>query len=573
MKSIYHFPVAVFIASLFLSQGIEAQTVYFYKNGEDLREYCRKEFGKSNLWQALLLYNGYSGTEEVKGGSKLTIPDKTIQRYLKAEANLRERFSKSIGNGAKIFATDKVDKIEAYFTEAEKAFKTGKFKEARKLQQKLDRELSETEKICEEASNHKVEAKVYDMRGNVDRQPAGVFTWKKLHTHDALMEKDKVRTLKNSFADIIFKDESHIFLDENSMMLIKKMRENRLNSRKSSSVVLVKGDLQALLLSASSKDFSLKIPEVKTDIKSNSFWMRREENKDVKISNYNGSIEIASAGKAVTIKKNEGVKVKYKSQPSQPVRLLDPPKNLTVRKGKNGYVLFWDKVNGAKYYQLQVSGDRLFQKQIVAVKKTGKNKTAVSNLSEGIYFWRVRSFSKDDLPGNYSYPAQLIYRKNTSRPFLAFNKKINGDSLELEIETQAGNTVSVNGIKTATAEKKLTVLTVPLTEGKNEIYIEVTSPYGEKSRKSFSLIHSGKPSVIFSYPKTTDTDKAVISGRFDKDYRVVFDGREFMTKNSKMKKIVALRPGMNLFPVKVMEKSTDTVIYSDTLKIYYDKPE
>ena len=110
-------------------------------------------------------------------------------------------------------------------------------------------------------------------------------------------------------------------------------------------------------------------------------------------------------------------------------------------------------------------------------------------------------------------------------------------------------------------------------KGKNEIYIEVTSPYGEKSRKSFSLIHSGKPSVIFSYPKTTDTDKAVISGRFDKDYRVVFDGREFMTKNSKMKKIVALRPGMNLFPVKVMEKSTDTVIYSNTLKIYYDKPE
>ena len=469
-----------------------------------------------------------------------------------------------------IFVKEKMDQIRRDMAKSKELFKSGNFSDAKNINIRVLDNLSVIENICKEAENHKVQAKIYDMHGDVDKQPAGKFTWLDLKKSDNLQEQDKVRTLKESYADIIFKDESHIFLEENSMILIKKMRENRLNKKNSSTMVLVKGDLQALLNSSKAKDFHIDIPDIKTSINSNYFWLQRNKKKDVNISNYDGTIQVASAGKIVNIKKNEGVKVKYKKPPSNPIKLLPSPKNLTSVKNDKGYLLEWDKVKKSVKYQIQVSSNRSFTSNIAVLAQTKTNKFTVKVLKDGVYFWRVRSFDNQGLPGRYSTETQLIFRNNFTKPFILVKKEIFNDSIRISIETQTGNTIFINDLMKI-AKKQITTAVMPLKPGKNIFNIKVVSPDKEYSENSFSVVYSEKTQINFSYPKETESAMAEVSGNFSSDYLIKINGKNYRTKNKKFKKILRLNQGLNLFPVEVIDEKLNSVVYSDTLRIFLKK--
>jgi hypothetical protein len=555
----------IIIVILALSQ-LKSENLYQYESAELLREYCLKTFGKSDLWYALIRHNGYKDTGEIKKGTNIKIPVQIIQSYLKKDADIQERLSNVIKSGAEIFSKEDMNTVRDKLYISDKNFKEGEFYKAQTLSEQIIILLNKIEKICNEAANHKVKAKVYDMEGEVDKQPAGNFSWISLHKNDNLKEQDKVRTMHSSYADIIFKDESHIFLDENSMMLIKNLRENQLKKTNSSAIVMVKGDLQALLNSTNSKDFKIDIPEIKTAINSNYFWLKRNRKKDVSISNYDGTIQVASAGKSVTVKKNEGVKVKYKKPPSNPIKLLNPPQKLMLN---DAYDLSWEKVRNAVKYQIQVASNQFFQKDIVINKKLSKNFLTVSGLKDGVYYWRVRSIDYQGLPGEYSPARQFVFRSKINKPFLLVKKQVMEDSLQIEVDTQSGNLIIINDSLKTRAKTNFTFFKLPLLSGENKFKIRVSSPQGANSQESFSIRYFDKSSVIFSYPETSDTKVVEISGIFDRDYNVIFNKKEYRTKNRTFKKIVKLKEDQNLFPVTVKDEATGTVIYSDTLKILF----
>ncbi len=550
--------------SLLTINSVKGDEPYRYENAQALREYCQNKFQLSDVWYAVVRYNGYTDIGEIKKGAIIQIPTSSIKYFLKTDPKIQKKLSDVIKKGAEVFAKDDMNFVKTNVFNSDKYFKTGAIKKAETLNRQIIEKLDKIESVCDKAANQKVEAKVYDLKGDVDKQPAGHFSWIHLTKDENLREQDKVRTMMNSFADIIFKDESHIFLDENSMILIKKMRENRLKRESTAVTVLVNGDLQALVNAGSPKNFNVDIPEIETSIKSKSFWLRRNRQKDVSISNYDGTIKIASAGKSVTIKKNEGLKVKYKRPPSNPIKLLPSPGKLTC---EEEYTLTWNKVKNAVNYQIQVASNQFFQTNIFINKKVRGNRLIVSGLKDGVYYWRVRSINKEGLPGDYSPAAQFVYRSELSKPFLYVRKQVNGDSIRIEIETQIGNTIAINNGRIIKAKKHSTFFDLPLKNGNNLITIEVKSPQGISSQKKFSVQRLQPENFSFNYPKQSQSEITEITSVFKRDYIVKLNNKEYRTKNKKFKKIIKLNKGINLFPLLVKEINTNSVVYSDTIKI------
>lgn len=86
---------------------------------------------------------------------------------------------------------------------------------------KFDYTFSEEEQI----------AVVVELKGGVLIKGEDEKKWEKCEENEPLFEGDLIKTEKNAFAQIIFEDESMVRLQENSILEIKKMSEDRENKQ------------------------------------------------------------------------------------------------------------------------------------------------------------------------------------------------------------------------------------------------------------------------------------------------------------------------------------------------------
>ena len=111
------------------------------------------------------------------------------------------------------------------------------------------------------------------------------------------------------------------------------MRANLLEDTGEAKVSLVKGDVFALLADSKKNDrFHLDIPGVKTKVDSKYFWVGRDK-QVTRFANYDGKLEISSAGSKVILKKNQGSVILHNKKPTSPRELLTRPKLLKPESG------------------------------------------------------------------------------------------------------------------------------------------------------------------------------------------------------------------------------------------------
>jgi hypothetical protein len=212
------------------------------------------------------------------------------------------------------------------------------------------------------------------------------------------------------------------------------MRANLLEDTGEAKVSLVKGDVFALLVAGKKNErFQLDIPGVKTKVDSKYFWVGRDKH-GARFANYDGKLEISSAGSKVVLKKNQGSVVLHNKKPTSPRELLSAPRLLEPESGLEEFnvniPLTWEEVSGAHYYLLEISHGVSFSSIIyskeIRVSTAMFPKNLPDRLLRNLFYWRVTAVSSDKLRGQPSETRSIHIMYDDKPPFLVIQSPDEG---------------------------------------------------------------------------------------------------------------------------------------------------
>lgn len=474
------------------------------KEGQDIRHMAEQYLGDANLWPEILQANNLGSVTEVKTGMKLKIPSNMVSLAGRELARSLESIQEATKAGARIFAPNTISRAIQLRDEALQKWKQD-WVECFQLSKTAG---VEAQKALEESlakNDVSVEAVLNDRRGKVESRKAADLVWKDAPIYTTLIEREKVRTLSQSTAEILFRDESRLRLNENSQAVIQRMRVDLLKNKVESNVSLIEGDIFALLAPSERKKFDLEVPGVSVNIKSTNFWIKKDE-ETAQIANYEGEIEVSSNNSTVVLGKNQGTKVERNAVPAKPEELLHAtelilPKHhgIVYRTIKRDEIaLSWKPVEGAVSYWLEISSDRSdFQKVVLNQKNIRKSsfilKQSRKQLDDGVYYWRVSAIDKSGFPGVKSEARLAKILTDISPPYILIHFPQEGmifqeGLVKVTGETE-GDTVLVSGGKSVeVSDEGKFEFDVSLKEGTNKISLEFTDRAGNTKAVSRSVL-------------------------------------------------------------------------------------
>ncbi|MEE8121329.1 MAG: FecR domain-containing protein, partial [Anaerolineales bacterium] len=368
------------------------------QENQSLRDIAEEYLGNANLWIDILRANSFGSAADIKVGMSLRIPATALTRANQALQHALGVIDKATMAGARLFApaiiTNAIETRDRAIGERNIGRYDSSYSLARESRQKAQEALN----ISIANQNVPAQAMINYRKGTVQRREPEGRIWNKASLNTILLEGERVRTLSESYAGILFRDESRLRLEENSLALIQRMRSNRLANTEDSSICLLEGDLSVFLAGGRRGDnFRLKIPDIETNIRSSRFWVSRDD-KATRFSNYDGELEISTGEDKLVIGKNQGSVVtrgqkKLELQKLLPkTHLISPPASADVHDGR--LVLEWEPAEGAHSYWLEISNDKAFNRVVLSKKTLTSTRYVRENVPQEVYYWRVAAVDK-----------------------------------------------------------------------------------------------------------------------------------------------------------------------------------
>jgi len=404
------------------------------KENQGIRDISRKYLDDPNRWEDVLRANDLKSPDEIKPRMLLRIPVGDVfqaKRGLEVSGKLIQKATMA---GAKIFAPQIIAKAIQLRNTALIKQKSGQLYECINLAGSAATEGKKALKICISNQDVPAQAVVHDRKGYVHSRKPSDNLWKDVFRYDILHEGERIRTLSESSCNILFRNDSRLRLNENSQALIRKMRANLLEDTGEANVSLVKGDVFALLVAGKKNErFQLDIPGVETKVDSKYFWVGRDR-QGARFANYDGKLEISSAGSKVVLKKNQGSIVLHNKKPTSPRELLASPELLKPENGAEKFniniPLTWEEVSGAHYYLLEISHSISFSSIIYSKEIQAATAMFPKDLPGGslrnLYYWRVTAVSSDKLRGQPSDTRFVQIMYDDKPPFLVIQSPDEG---------------------------------------------------------------------------------------------------------------------------------------------------
>jgi len=420
---------------------------------QSIRDISNTYLNTPDLWEDILRANKISAAHDIKPGMMLSIPVYSISQanqQLKRSQNIIREAAKE---GARIFTTELIKEAIDYRDSAINNRKLGQWRNCIADAQKSIMIAEHALKICLSKQDLPAEAVLDYLKGEVHRRKTSDADWKGIVLYDLLMEGDKVRTLTQSYAEILFKDDSRIQLKENAQTLIRKIRKNLLDNTQKCNVSVLKGEVLALLTGTARDSFHIDTPGVETRVHSKHFWVKKDKKKS-RFANYDGTLKVSSGGSHVMLNKNEGTVVPLNKKTSAPTKLIQSPKLIFPTNISKHFTtdirLRWQKVDTAIAYKLELSLDKNFSKIIIAKSISDTFFVLPNDLENNLYFWRIASVSKDGLMGMFTdtwsfsiidddYPPYLVLHTPENEETLTTNNVFISGITEPDIKLSIGN--------------------------------------------------------------------------------------------------------------------------------------
>lgn len=241
--------------------------------------------------------------------------------------------------------------------------------------------------------------------------------WQNVSGGDELKPKDGIRTQENSSAVLVFDNISRVQMTEFSQVFLRE-RETQENGLTRNEIEIEKGEAQ---LNISNKDAKSGKPENEFEILTGtvrtkpqtdaagqqSTKARLNDDDSSQIMVYAGNSKVESAGVSVDVETGMGTIAKSGEAPTVPEKLLLAPdisKNSARHATPDNALIGWGPLSGATHYSISVCDDAECNNVVQHHKNILSTQMALSQLPEGLVYWKVSAVSKSGLDG---FPSEL----------------------------------------------------------------------------------------------------------------------------------------------------------------------
>ncbi|MDM8541495.1 FecR domain-containing protein [Desulfococcaceae bacterium HSG9] len=513
-----------------------------FKQDVSLRSLAQEYLGDPNAWEIILYYNGFKHPSELRPAMKLTIPTGTFKRTVKYLKKAGEISHLANMEGAGILAKDSIEASNRLHISATDLKKRGKLELAEKTALES---VQQAEKALAEAKAKKirtVSAILEKKKKTVQSRRPDQPVWINTMTDQELIEQERIRTLADSEAGIVFIDGSRIYMDENSLAVIGEMRKNLIKNTFKADVTVLQGEVLAHISSIGGrKDFNITAPGVETAVRSRKFRTGRDTGKATRIANYDGEIDVKAGNSAVTVKKDEGTKIAYGKKPETPRKLLPPPVFIPPL---NDRIFFsqtirfeWEKVENAKFYKLVISADRDFT-DILKNIRTAKTHFQWRVPRKGVYYCRIYSIDRDNFSGPFAAPVSFFANVDVSPPYLTVRSPMDGDVILSESVMVRGTfeksaKITIDDQPVDSDENGGVNHSVELEPGEQIITIIAADPAGNRSIVRRKVIRNTEKQLIYlDTPNrmTVNLNQVAITGKIRPHTKIEINGEPVEAK-------------------------------------------
>ncbi len=257
-------------------------------------------------------------------------------------------------------------------------------------------------------------ARLKEVSGQVEERPVPI-PWNDAQAEDLLVEKDGLRTYKDSSTELEFRDGSNLVLSEESLVFLR-TSERSVTGPKKRSVEIVEGqaEVQALEPGAPRTDIEILVGTAKATATQSEDGLaqaraRKAADGAAQVMVYEGASEVEAGGESVEVPKGMGTAVPENARPSPPEKLLPPPAPLEPAAASEwpfGNPWFsWQPVPEARAHTVEICADPGCGQLVRRAAEVRDARWRPEPLPEGDLYWRVTAVAPSGLDG---YPSEAV---------------------------------------------------------------------------------------------------------------------------------------------------------------------
>lgn len=454
--------LTITIGLFFISTSVFAQSNDVNFPSSQLQQMSLRYAGTESNWPILVnlaTHNIQENTFTLSPSNLLQL--KSLSETSTSVQEQEEKVKTLISSGATIFAKDELLLVNEIRKSYSEAIQRGDLERTLEQGVKLAPAVTELESTLTKNRLVAVQAQLTEKEGNVDKRLGLLGSWKEAIVDDLFKESDGLKTYDDSFANLAFTDGSSVIVNPNTTAVIRKSRIDKLDESSDTEISLVQGGLLAKL-SAAGKERSKYIINAgssSSELNSQNFYAESDGASTVRLTNYDGQVDVNASDITISLKKNEGTIVKKGSPPADPIQLLAAPETAWASKDsiiyRNDIVFSFQAVPKATSYILQSSSSRNFDRDIVEIALTSSS-TNLRNLDLGTTYVRVQAVDNLGLRGPFSENTRIIKNEDNQPPAL-FIDDLNGSILFTKTSsalingtTEPSARLTINGRRIAT---------------------------------------------------------------------------------------------------------------------------
>jgi hypothetical protein len=331
---------------------------------------------------------------------------------------------------------------------------------------------------------------------------AGGVAWEIAKPGMPLYDHDALQTYDYAGAVIKFDQDNIIEMEENSLIVIKKLEEDFIFKEKRSFIVVADGEFRGKFFTAPGKPVYVELatPTAVARIKPShsreqpvDFKVRVNPDSSSTFIVYNGMAEVEAQGIKVELTSMQKTSVVINTPPQIPVDLPKPVKLQGPAKEK--LFLFsklppeisfnWSPAANADGYIFEISDSSSFEENILKTTTT-RNEFTAGHLRKGTYYWRVATITGFD-DGIFSDPRRITIDQDTTPPDLTVDFPtdiVKNRTTVIDGRTDPDATLYINNRRIDLSEQGSFIHEQQLNSGINVIVVEAVDRAGNSSYRS-----------------------------------------------------------------------------------------
>ncbi len=456
--------------------------------------------GDASAWAVVL---SFAERDEVTNSFSLSKDALAqIKKFSQLHGKVKEGkdfFNKLLKAGARVFAPEELQKATSYAAGYDSLVKEGNYTELTRYGGLYLGTLEKIKKEIEKKRNEDIDALIAEKNGSVDKRKGFLGDWKGANKGDMLTQADGIKTGDASFAQLAFTDGVEVMVDPNSTVVIRESKMDRLDQSIRRDIALVRGSLLTKLTESAKErnNFTFQAGTSESQVRSGKFWASAVEERRVKLSNYDGTMDVSANNGKVKLRSNEGTVVEKGKDPLPPIALLAAPQlawnGIDSVIYSDNLPLRWNSIALSTGYKVELCKTKEFNTTIKGFATIQPN-LKLENIELGVVFVRLTGVDKFGLRGMESPvykilrvedklpPAIYVEGWDTDRRYTALSQLI------IKGTTEADASFMVNGKTTPLEANGAFSLIISAEQAEKQVTLKSTDRSGNSRERLLSIV-------------------------------------------------------------------------------------